>query len=284
MLAGMGTVLSAFFFSSIYLQDVLSHSALRTGLEFLPGALLLGGRARWRTARRAPRSEAAGGRHGLGGAATLSGACERARTSRTSCPACSSSTSASPRGFGDLHHPMASAARRKSARSPTTTTAHEPRIALVLPALSTIAASADLPTAGFGDAFRAAAALAFGGPVGAASAAPLRRRPRCPAGPRRTEAAANVDRMEIGATSGPLRADAERNVAAILNAAVEPRRAAGRAATAELAAAAGGGEADGLRPLPPRDALLAAVAAEPERRRSRRSTRWSPSVACPPRP
>src|SRR5215211_2106516 len=30
MIAGMGTVLSAFFFSSLYLQDVLHHSALRT--------------------------------------------------------------------------------------------------------------------------------------------------------------------------------------------------------------------------------------------------------------
>src|SRR5919108_3719765 len=41
MIAGMGTVLSAFFFSSLYLQDVLRHSALRTGVEFLPGAVLL---------------------------------------------------------------------------------------------------------------------------------------------------------------------------------------------------------------------------------------------------
>jgi EmrB/QacA subfamily drug resistance transporter len=41
MIAGMGTVVSAFFFMSLYLQEVLGHSALRTGLEFLPGALLL---------------------------------------------------------------------------------------------------------------------------------------------------------------------------------------------------------------------------------------------------
>lgn len=41
MIAGMGTVLSTFFFLTIYLQHVLGHSALQTGLEFLPGALLL---------------------------------------------------------------------------------------------------------------------------------------------------------------------------------------------------------------------------------------------------
>ena len=41
MIAGMGTVLSAFFFLTIYLQEVLGHSALETGLMFLPGALLL---------------------------------------------------------------------------------------------------------------------------------------------------------------------------------------------------------------------------------------------------
>jgi EmrB/QacA subfamily drug resistance transporter len=41
MLAGMGTVLSAFFFLTLYLQEVLGHSALQAGLEFLPGAALL---------------------------------------------------------------------------------------------------------------------------------------------------------------------------------------------------------------------------------------------------
>jgi len=41
MVAGMGTVLSAFFFISIYLQQVLGYSALETGLQFLPGAVAL---------------------------------------------------------------------------------------------------------------------------------------------------------------------------------------------------------------------------------------------------
>jgi len=34
MALGMGTLVSGFFFSSLYLQQVLGHSALRTGLEF----------------------------------------------------------------------------------------------------------------------------------------------------------------------------------------------------------------------------------------------------------
>jgi EmrB/QacA subfamily drug resistance transporter len=38
MMLGMGTLVSGFFFSSLYLQQVLGHSPLRTGLEFLPVA------------------------------------------------------------------------------------------------------------------------------------------------------------------------------------------------------------------------------------------------------
>jgi Na+/melibiose symporter-like transporter len=41
MVAGMGTVLSTFFFLTVYLQETLGHSALQTGLEFLPGAVVL---------------------------------------------------------------------------------------------------------------------------------------------------------------------------------------------------------------------------------------------------
>jgi len=36
MMLGMGTLVSGFFFSSLYLQHVLGHSPVRTGLEFLP--------------------------------------------------------------------------------------------------------------------------------------------------------------------------------------------------------------------------------------------------------
>jgi EmrB/QacA subfamily drug resistance transporter len=38
MMLGMGTLVSGFFFSSQYLQHVLGHSPVRTGLEFLPVA------------------------------------------------------------------------------------------------------------------------------------------------------------------------------------------------------------------------------------------------------
>jgi EmrB/QacA subfamily drug resistance transporter len=38
MAVAMGTLVSGFFFSSLYLQQVLGHSALRAGLEFLPVA------------------------------------------------------------------------------------------------------------------------------------------------------------------------------------------------------------------------------------------------------
>lgn len=41
MITGMGTVLSTFFFLTLYFQQVLGHSALQTGFEFLPGAILL---------------------------------------------------------------------------------------------------------------------------------------------------------------------------------------------------------------------------------------------------
>jgi EmrB/QacA subfamily drug resistance transporter len=41
MVFGMGPVFSGFFFSSLYLQQVLGHSALRTGVEFLPVAVAI---------------------------------------------------------------------------------------------------------------------------------------------------------------------------------------------------------------------------------------------------
>jgi EmrB/QacA subfamily drug resistance transporter len=41
MMLGMGTLLGGFYFSSLYLQQILGHSALRTGLEFLPVALAI---------------------------------------------------------------------------------------------------------------------------------------------------------------------------------------------------------------------------------------------------
>jgi EmrB/QacA subfamily drug resistance transporter len=168
MLAGMGTVLSAFFFSSIYLQDVLSHSALRTGVEFLPGALLLvvaahaGGRL---VERRGAKPVLAGGMAlGGAGALLLSGVSANGSYVADVLPgllvldvgiglAAAAIFITAMAGVGEEEAGMVSG---------LTTTAHELGIALVLPVLSTIAASADTPTAGFGDAFRAAAVLAFG--------------------------------------------------------------------------------------------------------------------------
>lgn len=41
MILGMGPVFSGFYFSSLYLQEVLGHSAIRTGVEFLPVAIAI---------------------------------------------------------------------------------------------------------------------------------------------------------------------------------------------------------------------------------------------------
>jgi EmrB/QacA subfamily drug resistance transporter len=168
MLAGMGTVLSAFFFSSLYLQDVLGHSALRTGLEFLPGALLLvaaahvGGRL---VAGVGAKPVLAGGM-ALGGlgALLLSGVSADGSYVSDVLPgllvldagiglAASAIFITALAGVAEEEAGMVSG---------LTTTAHELGIALVLPVLSTIAAGRELLTLGIGDAFRAAALLAFG--------------------------------------------------------------------------------------------------------------------------
>jgi predicted MFS family arabinose efflux permease len=171
MLAGMGTVLSAFFFSSLYLQDVLGHSALRTGLEFLPGALLLvaaahvGGRL---VAGVGAKPVLAGGM-ALGGlgALLLSGVSADGSYVSDVLPgllvldagiglAASAIFITALAGVAEEEAGMVSG---------LTTTAHELGIALVLPVLSTIAAGRELLTLGIGDAFRAAALLAFGAAV-----------------------------------------------------------------------------------------------------------------------
>ena len=116
MLAGMGTVLSAFFFSSIYLQDVLSHSALRTGLEFPGCAPARGGRAGGRLVERRGAKPVLAGGMALGGAGAYRW-CLRERLV-VACPACSSSTSASPRLRRSSSPRWPGWARRKSAWSP----------------------------------------------------------------------------------------------------------------------------------------------------------------------
>ena len=77
MVAGMGTVMSSFFFLTTYLQAGLGHSALRTGLEFLPGAIVLVIAAhlgQQLVARHGAKPVLAGGMTlGAGGALLLSG-------------------------------------------------------------------------------------------------------------------------------------------------------------------------------------------------------------------
>ena len=168
MLAGMGTVLSAFFFTSLYLQDVLGHSALRTGLEFLPGALLLvaaahaGGRL---VASLGAKPVLAGGM-ALGGlgALLLSGVSAGGSYLSDVLPGLLVLDAGIGLAASAIFITAMAGVREEEAGmvSGLTTTAHELGIALVLPVLSTIAASSELLTLGIGDAFRAAALIAFG--------------------------------------------------------------------------------------------------------------------------
>jgi EmrB/QacA subfamily drug resistance transporter len=183
LILGMGTVFSGFFFSSIYLQQVLGHSALRTGLEFLPVAVAivaaahLGGHLISRLGARAVI--ATGLALGAAGALLLSGL----------SPGGSYATDVLP-GFlvlgvggglaaaGVTVTAMAGAGPEDAGLvSGLTTTAHELSVALMLPVLSTIVASrigagaleaatvadAGLLTTGFAGAYRAAAVIALAG-------------------------------------------------------------------------------------------------------------------------
>jgi EmrB/QacA subfamily drug resistance transporter len=183
LILGMGTVFSGFFFSSLYLQQLLGHSALRTGLEFLPVAVAIvaaahvGGHLISRLG--AKPVIATGLALGAAGALLLSGL----------SPGGSYATDVLP-GFlvlgvggglaaaGVTVTAMAGAGPEDAGMvSGLTTTAHELSVALMLPVLSTIAASrigagaletatvadAGLLTAGFGDAYRAAAVIALAG-------------------------------------------------------------------------------------------------------------------------
>jgi EmrB/QacA subfamily drug resistance transporter len=180
MIAGMGTVLSAFYFSSLYLQQVLGHSALRTGIEFLPGAVLVvvaahgGGRLVSRFGARPVLT--AGLALGSLGALLLSGVSAGGSYVADVLPGLL---------VLDIGIGLAAAGifitalsgvedERAGLVSGLTTTAHELGIALVLPVLSTIAVSRiggdtplaagldpELATAGFGDAFVGAAVISL---------------------------------------------------------------------------------------------------------------------------
>jgi EmrB/QacA subfamily drug resistance transporter len=179
MIAGMGTVLSAFFFLTLYLQHVLGHSALQTGLQFLPGAVLLvlaahgGGHLISRFGAR-PVLVAGMGLAAVG-ALLLSGLPAEGNYLADVLPglllldagvglAASGIFITGMAGVGDGEAGMVSG---------LLTTSHEVGIALVLPVLSTIAVSgigagtleatavmeSATVTSGFGDAFVAAAAI-----------------------------------------------------------------------------------------------------------------------------
>jgi EmrB/QacA subfamily drug resistance transporter len=180
MIAGMGTVLSAFYFSSLYLQQVLGHSALRTGIEFLPGAVLVvvaahaGGRLVARFGARPVLT--AGMALGALGSLLLSGVSAGGSYVADVLPGLL---------ILDIGIGLAAAGifitalsgvedERAGLVSGLTTTAHELGIALVLPVLSTIAVSRiggdtplaagldpELATAGFGDAFVGAAVISL---------------------------------------------------------------------------------------------------------------------------
>jgi EmrB/QacA subfamily drug resistance transporter len=182
MIAGMGTVLSAFFFLTLYLQHVLGHSALETGLQFLPGALLLvagahaGGHL---VSTFGARPVLAGGMTaGALGALMLSGVSAEGSYLKDVLPGllvldvgvgltASAIFITAMAGVSDDEAGLVSG---------LTTTSHEIGIALVLPVLSTIAVGTigsgtleqaqgvdpALITAGFSDAFSVAAAISLG--------------------------------------------------------------------------------------------------------------------------
>jgi Na+/melibiose symporter-like transporter len=190
MIAGIGTVMSAFFFLTLYLQHVLGHSALQTGLEFLPGAVLLviaahaGGHL---VSRFGARSVLAGGMAlGALGALLLSGVSADGSYLADVLPGMLVLDVGIGLSVSGIFIVAMSGVDHDEAGmvSGLTTTSHEIGIALVLPVLSTIAVSGigaatlegaagldpALAAQGFGDAFRAAAVIAIAAAVLAGAA------------------------------------------------------------------------------------------------------------------
>lgn len=201
MLAGMGTILSVFFFLALYLQSVLGHSALVTGLEFLPGAVLLiaaahvGGHL---VGRVGPRVVLAGGMAlGALGSLLLSGLAAGGSYLGDVLPgllildlgiglAAPAIFIVGTAGADDAEAGLVSG---------LISTAHELGGAIVLPVLSTVAITAagvgtvdvagtlppDVLVSGIGDALRAAAILCVGASLLAVA---VMRRSDIPAGAR----------------------------------------------------------------------------------------------------
>jgi EmrB/QacA subfamily drug resistance transporter len=185
MIAGMGTVLSTFFFLTLYLQHVLGHSALRTGLEFLPGAVLLLVAAH-ASGHLVPRFGVkpvlvAGMSLGGLGALILSGVSPGGTYLGDVLPGLLVLDAGIGLAAAGIFITAMSGVGESEAGlvSGLTNTAHEIGIALVLAVLSTIALGGvgagtltgatnlnpALATDGFADAFRAAAGIAFGAAV-----------------------------------------------------------------------------------------------------------------------
>jgi EmrB/QacA subfamily drug resistance transporter len=185
MILGMGTVVAAFFFTSLYLQQVLGHSALRTGLEFLPGAVAVvaaahaGGQLLARIGARAVIAVGLG--LGGAGALLLSGVSADGSYLADVLPGLMVlDVGIGLAVSGIMITAMSGAGQgEEGIVSGLTTTSHELGIALIVSVLSTVAASqigagaleagahgdAAALTAGFGDAFRVAAAISVGAVV-----------------------------------------------------------------------------------------------------------------------
>jgi predicted MFS family arabinose efflux permease len=187
MILGMGPVFSGFFFSSLYLQAVLGHSALRTGVEFLPIAIAIvvaahgGGQLISRFG--AKPVIAAGLALGAGGALMLSGLPAGGNYQADLLPGFVLLGAGGGLAAAGVMITAMSGAGPDDAGlvSGLTNTAHELSIALTLPVLTTIAASqiglgalaahgdAGALTGGIASAFRAAALIALAGVVVAVS-------------------------------------------------------------------------------------------------------------------
>lgn len=183
VILGMGPVFSGFFFSSLYLQTVLGHSALRTGVEFLPIAVAIviaahgGGRLISRFG--AKPVIAAGLAVGAVGAAMLSRLPVDGGYLADVLPGFLVLGIGGGLAAAGVMITAMSGARPEDAGlvSGLTNTAHELSIALTLPVLSTIAAGqsglketaaaaeAGLLTDGITRAFLAAAGIAAAGVV-----------------------------------------------------------------------------------------------------------------------
>jgi EmrB/QacA subfamily drug resistance transporter len=192
MMAGMGTVVSTFFFLTIYLQDMQGYSALETGVAFFPGGVMLvvaaqlGGHL---MPRIGPRGVLAGGMAlAAVGALLLAGLPASGSYAADVLPGLLvldagigiAASGIFVTGMAGVGHDEAGAV------SGLLSTGHELGVAVVLAVLSTVAIGSigpdlvDAGTAGhaailggFGDAFRVAAALTLA--AGALSLITLRR-------------------------------------------------------------------------------------------------------------